>query len=40
MWIVLGDALCNALIPSFTVMMLQIDWLVGSVVVVESFLAS
>jgi gamma-glutamyltranspeptidase/glutathione hydrolase len=40
MWIVLGHALCNALIPSFTVIMLQIDWLVGSVVVVESFLAS
>ncbi len=38
-WIVLRHALRNALIPPFTVIMLQINWLIGGVVVVEFFFA-
>jgi len=38
-WIILRHALRNALIPPFTVIMLQINWLIGGVVVVEFFFA-
>ena len=38
-WIVLRHALRNALIPPFTVIMLQVNWLIGGVVVVEFFFA-
>lgn len=34
-WIVLRHALRNALIPPFTVIMLQINWLIGGIIVVE-----
>ncbi len=38
-WIILRHALRNALIPPFTVVMLQVNWLIGGVVVVEFFFA-
>lgn len=38
-WIILRHALRNALIPPFTVIMLQVNWLIGGVVVVEFFFA-
>ena len=38
-WIVVRHALRNALIPPFTVVMLQVNWLIGGVVVVEFFFA-
>ncbi|MBM3531675.1 MAG: ABC transporter permease [Alphaproteobacteria bacterium] len=38
-WIIFRHALRNALIPPFTVIMLQINWLIGGVVVVEFFFA-
>jgi len=38
-WVILRHALRNALIPPFTVIMLQINWLIGGVLVVEFFFA-
>jgi peptide/nickel transport system permease protein len=37
--VILRHALRNALIPPFTVIMLQVNWLIGGVVVVEFFFA-
>lgn len=37
--IILHHALRNALIPPFTVIMLQVNWLIGGVIVVEFFFA-
>lgn len=37
--IILRHALRNALIPPFTVIMLQVNWLIGGVIVVEFFFA-
>jgi peptide/nickel transport system permease protein len=38
-WIILRHALRNAMIPPFTVIMLQVNWLIGGIVVVEFFFA-
>jgi len=37
--VILRHALRNALIPPFTIIMLQVNWLIGGVVVVEFFFA-
>ncbi|MBI1778040.1 MAG: ABC transporter permease [Proteobacteria bacterium] len=38
-WVILRHALRNALIAPFTVIMLQVNWLIGGVIVVEFFFA-